>query len=62
MSDADAKKKKVFVPAPLKLKAPPKASELLDLVGDYAPPEKKDQADHRSKLGKPTSVPGLASK
>ena len=42
MSDADAKKKKVFVPASLKLKAPPKANELLDLVGDFAPSEKKD--------------------
>ena len=60
MSDADAKKKKVFVPAPLKLKAPPKANELLDLVGDFAPPEKKDQGDH--KLKKPTSVPGTVSK
>ena len=59
MSDADAKKKKVFVPAPLKLKAPAKANELLDLVGDFAPPEKKDQG---GKLQKPTSVPGLASK
>ena len=56
MQEVEAKKKKVYVPAPLKLRAPPKGSELLDLVGDSAPAQTKDATSRLAKQQAPATI------
>ena len=56
MQEAEAKKKKVYIPTPLKLKAPPKGGELLDLVGDTGPTESKDASNKLAKKQVPGSL------
>ena len=47
MTEADAKKKKIYVPTALKLKVP--NASLVDFIGDSAPVENKEKGGSKLK-------------
>ena len=60
MTEADAKKKKVYVPAPLKLKTGKDIT--IDFIGDSSAADKADNKPKSTGLQKPTAVPKAGAK
>lgn len=60
MTEADAKKKKVYVPVPLKLKTGKEVT--VDFIGDSPAADKADNKPKLTGLQKPTAVPKAGAK